>query len=51
MVNNENNFDTITAQEEDSELKLSSDYYHYLAFTFVALAVGGVTLKVLVNDD
>lgn len=44
-------YETIQAQEEDSELKMNSDYYHYLAFSFVALAVGGITLKVLMNSE
>jgi len=51
LVDFEKKFDTINTQESDSELKLNSDYYHYLAFSFAALAIGGITLKLLAKND
>ena len=51
LVDYEKNFDTVSAQETDSELKMTSDYYQYLVIGIVALAVGGITVKVLVNSD
>ena len=51
LIDYEKHFDTIDTQESDSELKVNSDYYHYLAFSFVALAIGGITMKVLVKSD
>jgi hypothetical protein len=51
LVDFEKNFDTINTQESDSELKVNSDYYHYLAFSFAALAIGGITLKLLAQND
>lgn len=44
-------FDTLEAQEESSEIKLNSDYLHYLAFTLGALAIGGLTVRILSNSN
>ena len=51
VVKNTKDYETIEAQEESSELKLNSNYLHYLAFTLGALAIGGVTIRILSNSD
>lgn len=51
MVDFEKDFDTLEAQETDSELKVDSDYLHYLAFTFVALALGGITIHTILKSE
>ena len=47
----DNNYITVTAKQEDSELRYTAENYEYIAWGLTALAIGGITFRQIMKTN